>query len=314
MYKVGDTFDGVALVAGKTETKDLYAAGDTFDGVTLTAGKTEEKMYKVGDTFDGVALVSGKTETPTYKAGDTYDGVTLVAGATVERIYKVGDTFDNVTLTAGKTEAADYKAGDTFDGVKLITGHTELSAYKATDTFDGIQLTANKTEERMYQAGDAFDNIVGGLVAGKTEKTGFYKAGDTFDGVTLVAGKTEGSDNLLEVDFGNLNTDMSAIVATDVKTASKADDALGKIDTGLEVINTRRAMLGATTNRLAHAVDNLTNVKINSEASRSRILDTNYAETTAELVRTQIISQTSQAMVSQANALPEVVVSLLSAA
>ena len=42
MYKVSDTFDGVALVAEKTETKDLYAAGDTFDGVTLVAGKRRD--------------------------------------------------------------------------------------------------------------------------------------------------------------------------------------------------------------------------------------------------------------------------------
>ena len=68
---------------------------------------------------------------------------------------------------------------------------------------------------------------------------------------------------------------------------------------------------GAAVNQLTYAVDNLSNVKVNSEAARSRILDTDYAQETSELARTQIIQQAGTAMLAQANQLPQTVLSLL---
>jgi flagellin len=64
-------------------------------------------------------------------------------------------------------------------------------------------------------------------------------------------------------------------------------------------------------NRLTHAVDSLTNTLTNSEAARSRILDTDYAAATSELARTQIIQQASTAMLAQANSMPQTVLALL---
>ena len=76
-------------------------------------------------------------------------------------------------------------------------------------------------------------------------------------------------------------------------------------------VSAQRATFGAVSNRLTHAIDNLTNVKTNSEASRSRILDTDYSVATSELARTQIIQQAGTAMLAQANALPATVLALL---
>ena len=69
--------------------------------------------------------------------------------------------------------------------------------------------------------------------------------------------------------------------------------------------------MGATINRLNYAADNLMNVAQNTTESRSRILDTDYAQTTTELARTQIISQAATAMLAQANQAPQSVLSLL---
>jgi flagellin len=69
--------------------------------------------------------------------------------------------------------------------------------------------------------------------------------------------------------------------------------------------------LGATVNQLQYAADNLLNVKSNAEASRSRIEDTDYAEATTELARTQIIQQAATAMLAQANQIPQTVLALL---
>ena len=76
-------------------------------------------------------------------------------------------------------------------------------------------------------------------------------------------------------------------------------------------VSSQRATFGAVSNRLTHAIDNLTNVKTNAEASRSRILDTDYAAATTEMARTQIIQQAGTAMLAQANALPQTVLALL---
>jgi flagellin len=82
-------------------------------------------------------------------------------------------------------------------------------------------------------------------------------------------------------------------------------------DIAITAVSSQRAAFGATSNRLTHAVDNLTNVKTNAEASRSQILDTDYAAATAELARTQIIQQAGTAMLAQANQLPQGVLALL---
>ena len=76
-------------------------------------------------------------------------------------------------------------------------------------------------------------------------------------------------------------------------------------------VNSQRATFGAAMNQLTYAVDNLSNVKVNAEASRSRIMDADYAVETSELARTQILSQAGTAMLAQANQLPQTVLSLL---
>ena len=104
---------------------------------------------------------------------------------------------------------------------------------------------------------------------------------------------------------------MQSLISGDLQSVANANTAITAIDTALGTVNTSRATYGAAINQLTHAADNLTNVKTNTEASRSRILDTDYAESTAELARTQIIQQAGTAMLAQANQLPQTVLALL---
>jgi flagellin len=76
-------------------------------------------------------------------------------------------------------------------------------------------------------------------------------------------------------------------------------------------VNNERSKLGAVENRLTHTIDNLTNVVTNTAASRSRIVDTDYATETTELARSQIIQQAATAMLAQANQSAQGVLSLL---
>jgi flagellin len=127
----------------------------------------------------------------------------------------------------------------------------------------------------------------------------------------------------IAVNFGNMTDTVSGVfteikashnVITSTTTASAltgGTSAVVAIDSAITAVNSQRATFGAAVNQLTYAVDNLSNVKVNSEAARSRILDTDYAVETSELARTQIIQQAGTAMLAQANQLPQTVLSLL---
>jgi flagellin len=96
-----------------------------------------------------------------------------------------------------------------------------------------------------------------------------------------------------------------------IKSAASANVLIGVLDNAIKYVSEQRATMGAMINRLQYTVDNLTNISTNTQQSRSRVQDTNFAETTSELTRTQIIKQASTAMLAQANQQPQMVLSLL---
>jgi flagellin len=96
-----------------------------------------------------------------------------------------------------------------------------------------------------------------------------------------------------------------------ISTAGAAEQVITQIETAITAAAAERASLGAYINRLEYASDNLMNVAQNTDASRSRIEDADYAAETSELARTQIISQASTAMLAQANQSKQSVLALL---
>jgi flagellin len=147
-----------------------------------------------------------------------------------------------------------------------------------------------------------------------------WNGGDIIDGTAGSSGTVTfhvgaNASQSITVAFGNMTdasgATMASVAAGDVDTAANAATAIAALDTAITAVSNQRAVFGAASNQLEHAVDNLTNVKVNAEASRSRILDTDYAESTSELARTQIIQQAGTAMLAQANQLPQTVLALL---
>ena len=106
-------------------------------------------------------------------------------------------------------------------------------------------------------------------------------------------------------------TGVSSVIAGGVATTTSAAKAIDDVDAAISTVDSFRSSLGAMVNRLNYAVDNLTNVSTNTAASRSRIMDADYAATTTELARTQIIQQAATAMLAQANQAPSAVLCLL---
>lgn len=133
------------------------------------------------------------------------------------------------------------------------------------------------------------------------------------------------ADGLLEFQIGanegqtithtipDLSSDgeLSMISGTDILDRSNAAEAITQVDDALDVINTVRAGIGAVVNRITYAVDNLANVSLNTSASRSRIMDADYAKASSELARAQIVEQAATAMLAQANQQPQSVMQLL---
>jgi len=147
-----------------------------------------------------------------------------------------------------------------------------------------------------------------------------WNGGNVIDGTAGTSGTVTfhvgaNSAQTIDVVFGDMTNSgtgkMATVGAGDVDTTTAAGTAITNLDAAIKDVSSQRAVFGAASNQLEHAVDNLTNVKINAEASRSRILDTDYAESTAELARTQIIQQAGTAMLAQANQLPQTVLALL---
>ena len=97
----------------------------------------------------------------------------------------------------------------------------------------------------------------------------------------------------------------------DVRTASAAASALETIDRALQDVNLERSDLGAIANRLDHTISNLGNIVVNTEAAQSRIEDADFATETSALTKAQILSQAATAMLAQANASKQSVLSLL---
>ena len=191
------------------------------------------------------------------------------------------------------------------------TGFAQMDAAVDGDTITFTQEVAN--------AGQILS------VGGKTDATTSVSVGS---GVTRTT--NAGSDTVsfqigtninqtLSVDFGTMamtgltGNDLGAnfTTALTVTTNADANTAMGYVDTAIDAVNTRRANLGAAISRLEHTVDNLENNAVNHAASRSRILDADYAAETTELARTQIIQQAGTAMLSQANQKAQAVLKLL---
>jgi len=103
----------------------------------------------------------------------------------------------------------------------------------------------------------------------------------------------------------------TALSGMNVSTVETASAAIGIIDNAIENVSANRAKLGAYQNRLVHTVNNLDNIVTNTEQSKSRIKDTDYAVETTALAKYQIIQQAATAMLAQANQSSQSVLSLL---
>lgn len=190
----------------------------------------------------------------------------------------------------------------------MLTRMRELAIQAANDTYSQSDRDALQSEflELQEQTTDVINNTSWN---GMKLLTGAAGSGGT---VNFQVGA--GSTDSIALPLATLNVDdLADALADTVKIDSHSDaiTALGKIDLALTQIDGERSQWGAVMNRLTYAADNASNVSMNSADSRSRILDANYAQATAELARSMILNEAGTAMLSQANQQPMYVLALL---
>ncbi|WP_346309125.1 flagellin [Limnohabitans sp.] len=203
--------------------------------------------------------------------------------------------------------------GATKEITNMMQRMRELSVQAATDTNTTDDRTALQSEVTALS-----EEIT--RIADNTQWNGmqiFKSTADSEVGTKGVAqlhvSANTGASALIEIDFSAQGMDAKSLSVDALKVDTQADatKAIDSIDAALKLVDAERSTYGATINRLNYAADNLANISQNTAASRSRILDTDYAATTPELARTQIISQAATAMLAQANQAPQTVMSLL---
>ena len=137
--------------------------------------------------------------------------------------------------------------------------------------------------------------------------------------VTLNVQVGSGSNQIMAIEFKSWDLagdDPNDVLGVDISGSTitntgNANTALGALDTAIQKASAELATYGSYMNRLEYASDNLLNVAQNTDASRSRIEDADYASETSELAKTQIIAQAGTAMLAQANQIKQTVLALL---
>jgi flagellin len=135
-----------------------------------------------------------------------------------------------------------------------------------------------------------------------------------FNGIAILAGGAGAQVFQVGANVGDTLTVTTVAVTTvagDLTSAANANTAITAIDTALTTINSNRAAYGAAQSQLSYAVANLQIAYENTSAARGRIMDADFAAETAALTRGQILQQAGTAMLAQANAIPQNVLSLL---
>ena len=256
--------------------------------------------------------------------------------STGKKINSAGDNAAGLAISARMTSqirglsAAISNANDAISMVNTAEGALdeisnmlqrmrELAVQAGTGTTDSADRTYLNSEFSALRS--EIDRIVDNTQwNGRNILDGSAGAAATTSTVAFQIGQDGVKTQTLSTSFGNFNNTTGklsglaskVITGTTITSAvNMASKSITEIDVVIGDVSSQRATFGAVSNRLTHAVDNLTNVKTNSEAARSRILDTDYAAATSELSRTQIIQQAATAMLAQANALPQTVLALL---
>ena len=320
---------------------DITAASVT-NGATSTWTFGNSFDYEDALTFTGLTTngTTALAQSATSSATITQLAATIESAAEVEStsINSAGTVitvnFKDVAGTA--FSVTDQTASAVTVAASSITAGSTADTSKASVNSAGNVLTLSPVgygaaeQVKFTMNGEAFT-----ITQDATDKYDLNQAGmiqkiqDKLDASVKHGGMTfavvQNSGDATKIDITataattNLAKDISAVAAStatatsglSVATTGSAQSAIDALDDAIQTLNSQRAELGAVSNRLDSTVSNLTNISSNLQAGRGRIEDADFAAETTSLAKSQILQQASTAMLAQANASKQNVLSLL---
>ena len=301
-------------IAQTLET-DLNAAGtstfsvENVDGRLEITNQANLAMTLSAFTSSGTGTILASTEAADAGAQGTSqlldDNVNAVAATTTTAGAAVA-TVAELSFTAVDTYSFNISDG-TRTAVVDATAIADVT--DAADMLAAINYGLSEAGmDGSITAAEAGGTITLTQAAGREVSISNFRSDATGSMLVDAAAGTNGGSSYLNDGLGANSSTVSSI---SILTASKASDALEIIDRALQDVSSERAALGAVSNRLDHTISNLGNIVINTEASQSRIEDADFAKVTGDLTKAQIMSQAATAMLAQANASKQGVLSLL---
>jgi len=236
------------------------------------------------------------------------DAAGMAIGNTMtSQIRGLNQAVRNLNDGVNLLQTAEGALGET---TNMLQRMRELAVQSASGTYSTTQRSYLAVEYKAL--GSQIDNIASQTTwNGSTVLTA--TAGDTSNGsFSFQAGQTSGQTITVAIAAMTLaGLGITADTNSGVSTAASASASIAYIDSAINTVNSQRATIGAGVNRINYAADNITNISANVSASRSTIMDTDYATASTNLSKAQIIQQASTAMLAQANQQPQTVLALL---
>jgi flagellin len=242
-------------------------------------------------------------------ASDDAAGVAIASRLTAE----ITGTNQAIRNTMDAQALIDTAEGASLEVENILQRMRELAVQASSDTNSSADRTSMDLEyEALKNEIDRISSVT--TWAGQSLLAATTTTGTQFN-FHIGSGTSANNDYLTVTVTGLKATEIGSTVSvesTDIAaSAGVARTAIGVLDAAIADINSARASLGSYSNRMDHTVNNLTNVSNNLSAGLSRIQDADFAAETTSLAKTQILQQASTAMLAQANASKQNVLSLL---
>jgi flagellin len=297
----------------------LQAANDTLSGSDRGAINTELQQLKDEITsvsgrakFNGKALLTGAlsttqdTGTSTVQAGDAVGNAAVtnidVSGAKAGESYTIANNAGVLTLT----RASDSVQQDVdISGISVAAGGSQVIDFSAL----GVKITISGGT-----AGETGANVAGALdtlqvdTAAGAGAANIQVGAQATDTLSVSFGRVDINSGSLDIDT-TLTAFAGAYNGNGAVTA--AQNLTSALDSAIQFLSTTRANLGASQNRLEHAINNIAVASENTTAAESRIRDADMAKEMATFSRNQILNQAGTAILAQANQVPQGILSLL---
>jgi flagellin len=304
--EIGNNLQRIRELA--VQSRNATNSSDDRAALQKEVAQLKAEIDRVADqtSFNGTKLLDGSFTAQAFQVGANQGQTITVDNITDANIASLGSWTEPATTTYTQTTAA-ATATDATLGMSIdINGVTISTADGAADATAAA--AAFKTAFDTAKA-DPLNTSLANVTMAADGKITSTDATLTLANLTNVAGVTAGATNGTATEVaGAAHTGFAAL---DISTVGGADNAILAMDGALNAVNSARADLGAVQNRFTSVIANLNTTAENLTASRSRIRDTDFAKETAELTRTQILTQAGTAMLAQANQAPQGVLSLL---